>query len=423
MFSLKNGDFTYFLRKLGVCIDAVYLFPIAQMARTRITARKPIFKRPGYRNYSRHKSQLESLFSDTFPKYSDSLVNIWRLSAALGVPKATIYRWKDKWTKNPEWRPWKSDKRLQNRTFSDSEEQCISDYIMKNYIEAGILFTNQDFKQIAIDAWLEKHKDKKHPVPQFEASDGFVTGFKQRNGFATRRVHQKRRTRTDVQYVDEFVARLRHLLATQDRERIINADETFWSVVPGDLRTWGRKGEQNIQFHANGSDKDGVTVVAAITAASTKLPLHIIASGKTERCEAQLGDTGPHLKAHSKKGWSTTKTFQLMSISERFPDDEPVWLVLDCYSAHRNEASRTLAASLKIELIFIPAGFTDELQPLDRCVFGVLKSYLRRLWRERFAQDPEAKFTKAVAVELLIPAWERLSVELIGDSWSIFEEE
>ena len=105
------------------------------------------------------------------------------------------------------------------------------------------------------------------------------------------------------------------------------------------------------------------------------------------------------------------------------PDDDPVWLVLDCYSAHRDKETLTLADSLGIKLIFIPAGFTDELQPLDRSVFGVLKGYLRRMWRERFIDNPETKFNKALAVELLIPAWEKISSDLIAQSWSIYAED
>lgn len=217
---------------------------------------------------------------------------------------------------------------------------------------------------------------------------------------------------------------MKELLATQYPERIVNADETFWRVVPGDMRTWGVRGDQNIQFHADGPDKEEITVLAAISAARTKLPLQILAAGKTERAERQLGDTGPHLKAHSQNGWSIDETFQLFLISlrERFPDDKPIWLVLDCYSAHREETTRKLAQSLQIHLKFIPAGFTDELQPLDRSIFGVLKSYLRRMWRERFIDNPDAKFNKAVAVELLIPAWERISTDLIAQSWAIYQE-
>ena len=392
------------------------------MGRTQVRT-GALFKRGGNRDYARHRSRLEILFEREFvPEPTGA--KMMHLSRNMGIPAATLYRWRDKWRQNPDWRPWNTKKKEEHRIFTDAEEIGISDFIVKNYLVPGRLFTNSDFKQIAMDAWLEKNRDNDNIVP-FEASDGFVTGFKKRNHFTTRRAHQKRRCPTSQEHVGVFIDTMRELMATKDHERIINADETFWRTVPGDLRTWGRRGSQGIQLHADGSEKEGITVLAAVSAARTKLPLQIIASGKTERCEQQLGDTAHHLKAHSKKGWSTGETFRLflMSLRERFADDDPIWLVLDCSSAHRDPQTKTLARSLNINLIFIPAGFTDELQPLDRAIFGVLKSHLRRLWRERFTDNPEAKFTKRVAVELLIPAWERISPELIAKSWAIYEDQ
>ena len=45
------------------------------------------------------------------------------------------------------------------------------------------------------------------------------------------------------------------------------------------------------------------------------------------------------------------------------------------------------------------------------------------MWRERFVDNPETKFNKALAVELLIPAWEKISSDLIAQSWSIYAED
>jgi hypothetical protein len=60
----------------------------------------------------------------------------------------------------------------------------------------------------------------------------------------------------------------------------------------------------------------------------------------------------------------------------------PILLLLDTYSAHRCEVTRTIAELWKIDLLFIPPGCTNLVQPLDRRVFGVLKAHARQLWRE-----------------------------------------
>ena len=156
-----------------------------------------------------------------------------------------------------------------------------------------------------------------------------------------------------------------------------------------------------------------------------KLPLFLIAKGKTDLCHQQLGDPQGHLVGHSKKGWTTVDTFSefLMAVREHFRDDDPVYLLLDLYSVHKTQEVRQLAASLNIVLTFIPPGMTDAYQPLDRRVFGVLKQYLRLLWRRAYHEDPDQRFNKQKAVQLLVPAWERISPQLVMEGWSVYEED
>ena len=203
------------------------------MGRTQVRT-GALFKRGGNRDYARHRSRLEILFEREFAPEPTG-AKMMHLSRNMGIPVATLYRWRDKWRQNPDWRPWNTKKKEEHRIFTDTEEIGISDFIVKNYLVPGRLFTNSGFKQIAMDAWLEKNPDNDNIVP-FEASDGFVTGFKKRNHFTTRRAHQKRRCPTSQKHVGVFIDTMRELMATKDHERIINTDETFWRTVPGDLR-------------------------------------------------------------------------------------------------------------------------------------------------------------------------------------------
>ena len=138
-----------------------------------------------------------------------------------------------------------------------------------------------------------------------------------------------------------------------------------------------------------------------------------------------VGGPQGHLVGHSETGWSTVDTFSefLLAVREHFSDDDPVYLLLDLYSVHRTDEIRQLAESLNIVLIFIPPGMTDQYQPLDRRIFGVLKQYLRLLWRREYHDDPNQRFTKQKAVQLLVPAWERISPQLIIEGWTIYEEQ
>jgi len=167
-------------------------------------------------------------------------------------------------------------------------------------------------------------------------------------------------------------------------------------------------------------------VIASITAGRTKLSLHLIASGKTERCEgSQFGDVGPHWTDHSQSGWTTEETFirYLQRLRQYFDDGEPIWLLLDCYSAHRTDNAKAYAADIGVNLLFIPPGLTDELQPLDMAVFGMMKGVCRRLLREQLAAHPELRLTRAHGAAFLVRAWEQVSPAVLGMAWALYYDE
>jgi hypothetical protein len=81
-----------------------------------------------------------------------------------------------------------------------------------------------------------------------------------------------------------------------------------------------------------------------------------------------------------------------------------IYFLLDSYSGHRTNAVRETAASLGIRLYFIDPGLTDEFQPLDRIVFGALKSLAKRLFQKRFRPNPSERRTKTDAAAGMLTA-------------------
>jgi hypothetical protein len=51
--------------------------------------------------------------------------------------------------------------------------------------------------------------------------------------------------------------------------------------------------------------------------------------------------------------------------------------LVDIYSVHIQADTRELVESVNIHMHFILVGLTDKFQPLDRQIFGVLKSEAR----------------------------------------------
>jgi hypothetical protein len=78
---------------------------------------------------------------------------------------------------------------------------------------------------------------------------------------------------------------------------------------------------------------------------------------------------------------------------------------------------RIAARALEIDLVYIPPGCTDKLQPLDRTVFGVLKAFAREQWRLYNHETGGAKTTRSLMTRYLIDAWDRISREVIERAW------
>jgi hypothetical protein len=75
---------------------------------------------------------------------------------------------------------------------------------------------------------------------------------------------------------------------------------------------------------------------------------------------------------------------------------------------------------LGIYLLFIPLGLTDDLQPLDRFVFGAMKGTWPLLDRLHCQFTPAAAMNRQTAAAFLIGTWEEVSTTLFNDAWSLY---
>ena len=263
-----------------------------------------------------------------------------------------------------------------------------------------MLFTDHDFRTLIWNYYCLFYKESDE-IKKFACSDGFISDFKRRHKFASRRQHFKRRPGTNPAEIESWKVHVSQLLKEKNNDFVLNCDETSWRLFPNGILTWADKGSDNVVCHVEGDEKGCLTVLATVSANGRELPLFFIAEGSTGRVEeSQIGDVFYHWKTHTINGWMTVEAMclYLMHIREECGDNE-VNLLLDLHTTHRTDAVLILAKELNIHLHFIPGGCTDLLQPCDRRVFGSLKSTARALWRERVSRDPEAKRRKKDAVE------------------------
>jgi hypothetical protein len=108
-------------------------------------------------------------------------------------------------------------------------------------------------------------------------------------------------------------------------------------------------------------------------------------------------------------------------LREGISPEGPIILFLDCYSAPHCPLVRTAVQRWGIDRVFIQPGCTDFLQPLDRRVFGVLKSYARQLWRSPYHRSDSGKTTRAMMAKNLLEAWERITPGVADNAWDCFK--
>lgn len=317
-----------------------------------------------YRDCKRHKHTVDHIFQCFQDCKRGDMIeweNRWN------VPHETLAGWYKQWSKDNEWRPYNYECHgIKHRIFTKDEEKAISDFILTEYIQQGFLFTNFEFRRIAVDAFLMKYQDIED-IPEFNCSDGFIQAFKKLNRFSSRRSHYKRRPVFTEKQEQHWNEEIKHIFETVPRDRILNCDETSWRIYPNGILTWAEKGSNSVQTQIQGDEKECITVLATISSSGTKLPLLLIAKGKTNRCEqSQLDNVVFHHATHSENGWMTEHTFsQYLFLIREYMGNSEVHLILDIYSAHRTNQMKQIAAANNIHLHFIPAGMTDIYQPLE----------------------------------------------------------
>ena len=98
-----------------------------------------------------------------------------------------------------------------------------------------------------------------------------------------------------------------------------------------------------------------------------------------------------------------------------------IHLLLDVYAAHQTDNVKKATKEHNIELHYIPAGCTADLQPLDIKVFSALKAKARGYWYTHYSLNPKATCTKLSAVRTLLTCWAELSEDVIRGSWEQYQ--
>ena len=362
-------------------------------------------------------------------KEHEELKNVSQLSKQTRISENTLRKWHQKIKYDENWSPLLANKAPTRKAMDDLLEDSIMYYIYTRFLSKGYQFNDRMARTIALLFW-EKHKTHRIMM-NFKASYNWLQKFKKKYDLVNRRAHYHRRafvTDDIAKYCHEFYEKVTNIYEEHKKNNtlylLINVDETSWKVTNfGDL-TWASKGTEHVEFSNTFNDKNSFTVIGAISADEElyKLPLCIVQKGKTNRSLKVFEQCKQYFQLDvSENGWSTTSSFAnyllwlRAELDERYKNiigytnNTKIDIVLDLYASHRNNDIKKLAELLNFNLLFIPPGFTDSFQPLDRYVFGCLKNMARTEFYSQYVRDPEGVFDVERACKILIDCWERVS--------------
>ena len=98
-------------------------------------------------------------------------------------------------------------------------------------------------------------------------------------------------------------------------------------------------------------------------------------------------------------------------------DPDMIFLLLDQFSAHVNDVVVTAAKHCNVTMVFVPAGMTSELQPLDVGVNSVLKSKHSKRFRQFVFCDIGATYKPAMALSDLKQITTQTQPTIIRSAW------
>ena len=388
-----------------------------------------------YRSREEVQVVMDHLIENFINSNNDSTLNMFALDhieGYSGFSRRALYYYIERLRKDITFNP-KDNHSAINRAMSDKLELELVMEIEETYIKPGYYFNNRVLKYLAIAMWNKASPADKF-LPVFKASNKWCRNFRRRHNYVWRKARALRRPRSNdkTRSIEKSFELQMELLCKSLKEKnqlnlLVNMDETSWRICYAGDMTWAKKGAQSVKIHVDHNVKTALTALASITATGDKLPLYILAKGKTQVAERKQvrGIEGFEYQTdRSKSGWTTTEVMMrylkwLREIMNRDFNAEgmKIHLVLDTYSVHRCEQVKKEALTLNIDLHYIPSGHTEDFQPLDIRVFGALKAKARGYWYTNYALNPAEKYSMRSAVKTLLICWDQLTDKLISSSW------
>lgn len=267
----------------------------------------------------------------------------------------------------------------------------------------------------------------------FRASKGYIYSWKKRYSVVKRRkTNESQKTPADMESkIREFRENIRQARVASDIDivNIFNMDQTMCHFDMPTRYTQETKGKNFVRIKTTGTTKKGFTVALCCNAEGYKLPATVIFKERkgilTDRIFSKIVVPENVSLFASSNGWMTEEIYHDWLITEFGKDMDNMYqrrlLIVDNYRVHTTEKSQSLVEEqCNADLIFVQAGCTGLVQPLDVTVNRSFKSLMRQEW-DKWMNGPHEYTTRGNMksptrqdiVNWVSHAWDKVSAHTI----------
>ena len=348
------------------------------------------------------------------------------MASQTGINYKTLEFWRHNLRLNPSWTPESHGHKGVPRKLTPDIEAIAAERLKSEFVDQQRLCPRLTVKAVLEETSRAQGSD-------ITVGRTLLDNFMRRNELSMRTSHLKRRTAPNDEVVARFTERMDLVRAEFDPDFIVNVDETCWRLVNGRMKTLAIRGATDVTVKTKIEPKTDITAIAGCTMAGRRLPLWIIAKGKTSKCEEKYRQhpklrhffcNGSLVVCHSPKGWATEQVaVEYMKWLKDLYKDRKYHILWDLHSSHRSDSVKEWAANHDVALTFVPAGQTDHWQPLDRRIFGSLKQRALQRLAQKVTEGGEfAGFDIIDAVVVLLECWDHIEEDEFRGAWSVFQE-
>ena len=179
-------------------------------------------------------------------------------------------------------------------------------------------------------------------------------------------------------------------------------------LIPVNSWTLAEKGARQVPI-VGLEDKREMTMLLACTASGKMLPPQLIYAGTTEKCHPKFTFPEDWEIYHSKSRWSDEDTMlryvdniiipYFTKMRAKFGQSKKGLCIFDVYAPHKLDSVLQKLEDNNILRVFVPAGTTGELQPLDVSVNHLLKYSLKQSFSNWYSKEVQMKLETGTCLE------------------------